>query len=327
MKNYEQMAERVFARIEEYNAKKQKRLRTGKLILIPVIAVMMIAGMLIGAWKTGAGSKEIIVIESDVTETAETIEPRYDTDVRTSAIETETIEALQSDTAESVSETDESAEQPNETYEYESPAIASVTERDPPAYDDGTQTETEATDRVVAIDTYVPEETDPPEQTENPPDNYNTNSPGNPNGQDTHKPGDTDPDDRTLLEKYNLDVWVSTLHGIPGDYRLQGLYITLDRTNAAAGTPDVIMDCDIEASECHVYGAELQKLQPVYHGSSGLKLVDYYCYVFSKYNPDHPDQYIGVLNDGEQVKVTIRITIGDETETIVVYPTFRLADL
>ena len=59
MKNYKEMAESVFERIEADNTEKQKKSKIRKRFLVPLVAVLMIASMGLGGWMINSRNNNV----------------------------------------------------------------------------------------------------------------------------------------------------------------------------------------------------------------------------------------------------------------------------
>lgn len=124
-----------------------------------------------------------------------------------------------------------------------------------------------------------------------------------------------------LLEKYGLDISVIACHrfGWTED-NCQEIRVTLTQNGKYEDElPDISIKCDVEGTNCHIYGFEFFKKDPgSYSSAISDNEIIYISYVPRSDLLNDPEG--GWFYENEVLKVTLRITIGDETETIVAYP-------
>lgn len=65
MKNYDEMADNVFRRVEEYNIEKQRRRKKIKRTLVPVMCVCLVSLLGVGMWQVGLFDSTPIQTQED----------------------------------------------------------------------------------------------------------------------------------------------------------------------------------------------------------------------------------------------------------------------
>lgn len=127
-----------------------------------------------------------------------------------------------------------------------------------------------------------------------------------------------------LLDRYGLSLTVSASRLHINDYRLAQRVVVHIKNYGVfkddeEDLPEISIEGDIEGNNCHLYGFEFpeHKLDPMSPYKDSFNF-EYICCVPESDLTLDPEG--GRFHRYEVMKITLRVTIGDETETIIAYP-------
>ena len=122
-----------------------------------------------------------------------------------------------------------------------------------------------------------------------------------------------------LLEKYGLTLTYGAQYWqYKSDEESQKIVVSLKQTGNDP-IPELKVEGDIKGCECAVYGVDFTKKYSDNYANESFGYLNQFVY-FVKRSHEYLNSVCGYFYDGEILTVTLKISVGEESTTVTIYP-------